>query len=80
MKGSFDVSKHALVPKHKKLSEKDKKELLERYRITPNELPRISVKDPAIAKLKLQPGDVVQVSRKSPTAGDSVYYRCVVNG
>jgi DNA-directed RNA polymerase subunit H len=80
MKGSFDVSKHTLVPKHKKLSEKDKKVLLERYRITLNELPRISVKDPAIGKMKLSPGDVVQISRKSPTAGDSVYYRCVVNG
>ena len=37
--------KHILIPRHIKLSEKEKKELLEKYNITLAELPRIMKKD-----------------------------------
>ncbi len=71
--------KHILIPEHIKLSEKEKKELLERYHITTNELPKIMRSDPAIAHLKVKPGDVIKIIRKSPTAGKSIYYRVVSN-
>jgi len=75
----LDISKHMLVPKHVKLSEKDKKELLEKYDITLRELPKILKKDPAIKDLNLKNGDVVKIIRKSQTAGEFVFYRGVIN-
>ena len=74
-----EKSEHVLVPKHTKLSEKDKKALLEKYTITLKEIPKILKSDPAIAHLGLQEGDVVKIFRKSHTSGESVYYRGVIN-
>lgn len=75
----FKIEEHVLVPKHSKLSDKDKKELLEKYQITLKELPKIMKKDPIVKELGVKPGDVVKIIRKSETAGESVFYRCVVN-
>jgi len=75
----FDVKSHVLVPKHSKLSQKDKKELFTRLNITIKELPKISVKDAAIKELGVEPGDVIKIERPSPTAGHAVYYRGVSN-
>ena len=74
----FEVSKHTLVPKHSKLNEKDKKELLEKYKVSTKDLPKIRKKDPAIQHLGVKVGDVVKVTRKSPVAGEAVFYRSVV--
>jgi DNA-directed RNA polymerase subunit H len=79
MKSEFNIGKHVLVPKHRKLADKEKRELLEKFRITESDLPKIYAEDPAIVSQKLKPGDVVQVVRRSPTAGEVFYYRCVIN-
>jgi DNA-directed RNA polymerase subunit H len=79
MKKKLSVSKHILVPPHTKLNESEKKALLEKYKISLSELPRISIKDPAIESLKVKPGDVIKIIRKSPTAGTTVFYRSVIN-
>ncbi len=71
---------HYLVPKHQKLSEKEKKDLFETYKISLKELPKILKTDPAIEELGLTEGDVIKVFRASPTRGKSVYYRGVTNG
>lgn len=73
----FDVSKHVLVPKHTKVSEKEKKELFEKFGIEMQNLPRIFLNDPAIQTIDVKEGDVVKITRNSPTAGVSVYYRRV---
>jgi len=73
------VEKHVLVPKHIKISEKEKEEVLKEYNITLKELPKILKDDPAIEKLNVKAGDVIKVIRKSPTAGESVFYRGVTN-
>jgi len=75
----FKIEEHTLVPEHSKLNDKDKKELLERYQITTKELPRILKKDPVIKELGAKPGDVIKIKRKSETAGESIFYRCVIN-
>jgi DNA-directed RNA polymerase subunit H len=75
----FKIDEHILVPKHSKVSEKEKKDILEKYSITLRELPKIMKKDPAIKELDAKPGDVIKITRKSPTAGESVFYRCVTN-
>jgi DNA-directed RNA polymerase subunit H len=76
----FKVENHSLVPKHSKLSEKETKALLERYNITLSQLPKILNKDPSIKNLNVKSRDVIKIVRKSPTAGESIFYRCVVNG
>jgi len=73
------IGKHDLIPKHVKLSDKEKKELLERYNISMKELPKIYKNDPALQSLNIKVGDVVKIVRKSATCGESVYYRGVVN-
>jgi len=74
----IDITQHELVPKHELLSEEEKKELLEKYRVKLEDLPRILITDPAIAKLNPKPGDIVKIIRKDPVAGEVVYYRVVV--
>ncbi|MCP3685668.1 MAG: DNA-directed RNA polymerase subunit H [bacterium] len=75
----IDVKKHILVPKHTKLSEKDKQELFKKYNITAEQLPKILKNDAAIAGMGLKPGDVIKVVRESPTAGESIFYRVISN-
>ena len=70
--------KHELVPKHEILSEKDKKEVLERFEVTEKQLPKIPVSDPVIEMIGANPGHVIRITRKSATAEEAVYYRLVV--
>ncbi len=75
-----DIKKHLLVPEHSKLNKTEIKELLDKYDITVNELPKIPASDAAIQGLNASPGDVIKIIRNSPTAGKSIYYRVVING
>jgi DNA-directed RNA polymerase subunit H len=76
----IDIEKHKLVPKHIILNEQEKEEVLKKYGISLKQLPRILVSDPIIKLLNGKPGDVVKIIRKSPTAGEAVYYRVVIKG
>ena len=75
----IDVSKHVLVPKHDKVSDKEKEEILKKYNISLDMLPRISKKDAVIKDLGVKPGDIIKITRKSHTSGETIFYRCVVN-
>jgi len=77
---SFDIFKHELVPKHEVLSPEELKNLLETYRVKPYQLPRIRASDTAAIAIGAKPGDVVKITRKSVTAGQSVSYRYVIPG
>ena len=66
------------MPEHSKLSEKEKQKILEKYKITLQNLPKILSSDAALQTLKVKPGDVIKIIRKSPTAGTCVFYRCVI--
>ncbi len=72
------VPDHVYVPKHEIISKKDAEEVLKKYNCKPTELPLIFVNDPAILGLGVKPGDMIKITRKSPTAGESYYYRYVV--
>jgi DNA-directed RNA polymerase subunit H (RpoH/RPB5) len=50
-KKKLKIDKHSLIPKHVKLSEKEKEALLKKYNITLSELPKILKDDPAIQSL-----------------------------
>ncbi len=69
---------HIYVPKHEILEIKEAEEVLEKFHCTPTELPLIFVNDPAIVGLGVKPGDMIKITRKSATAGESFYYRYVV--
>ena len=75
----IDITKSILVPKHILMKEDEVKDLLAKYNISSNQLPKISRKDPAIAGIGVKAGDVIKIIRQSQTAGKSFYYRMVVN-
>lgn len=79
MKKKFKADEHLLIPKHIKLSETQKEKLLEKYNISVKELPKILKTDPAIISLNAKPGDVIKITRKSPTASEAAFYRVVVD-
>lgn len=70
--------KHFLIPKHFLLSKEQAAELLKKYNLTLDQLPKISSDDAAIAVFDPQKGEIVKIVRDSPTAGKSVYFRRVV--
>jgi DNA-directed RNA polymerase subunit H len=72
------VPNHILVPKHEIMDKKDAEEVLKIYNCRTTDLPLIFVNDPAIIGLGVKPGDMIKIIRKSATAGESFYYRYVV--
>ena len=74
----IDIFQSGLVPKHEILSEEEKTELLNKYNISEKQLPRILLEDPVVKKTGAKKGDVLRVTRKSPVAKESYYYRVVV--
>ena len=78
-KSKFNVDKHTLTPKHVKVSDREKKQILELYRATLKDLPKIYRPDPAIVNLDVKAGDIIKIIRNSPTAGETAFYRVVVN-
>ena len=77
-KQQLDILKHKLVPSHVIISENEKKELFEKLKITPDQLPKILNTDPTCISIGVKPGQIVKIIRKSPTAGEAVAYRFVV--
>jgi DNA-directed RNA polymerase subunit H len=77
---SYDIFDHQLVPKHELLSKKEAEELMREFHIRPHQLPYIVTSDPAVEALEAKMGDILRITRKSPTAGEVVVYRYVVDG
>ena len=72
------VPDHALVPKHEIMEHQEALDVLTKFNCKPTELPLILANDPAIIGLGVKPGDMIKITRKSTTAGESIYYRYVV--
>ena len=73
-----ELLEHELVPMHEILEQKQVVELLKKYNATVNQLPKIRADDPIALAIKARKGNVLKITRKSPTAGESIYYRVVV--
>lgn len=74
----FNILKHELVPHYQVLSKRETKKLLKTYGIKKDKLPKILVTDPAAMAIGVRIGQVAKIIRKSPTAGESIFYRLVV--
>ena len=68
-----------LVPKHLKVKDKEKQAIYANYNISFNELPKILKNDAVLKNMKVKPGDIIKIVRKSPTAGEFVFYRGVID-
>jgi DNA-directed RNA polymerase subunit H len=75
---AFDLFEHKYVPRHEILTEEKKEELLEKYKVHAYQLPQISSLDPCVKAIGAKPGDVLRIIRKSPTAGEHISFRYVV--
>ena len=80
MPEEFQVGRHVLVPKHEILPKEEVEKVLKKYNITPYQLPLIKSSDPAVKEIGGKPGDVIKITRNSPTAGKAVVYRYVIEG
>lgn len=79
MKKKVSYDEHVLVPKHEKISEKQKQELLSQYNSKLEDLPKINFNDAALLSMDVKVGDVIVIRRFSRTEGISLFYRRVVN-
>ena len=78
MNSDIDISHHIYVPKHEIITKDEAEKVLIKFNCKPTELPLIFENDPAIIHLGVKPGDIIKITRKSFTAGESLYYRYVV--
>jgi len=80
----FEPLNHILVPEHQLMTDEQVEELLKRYGIKLEQLPKIRRDDAAIRALELRKGEilkgsVIKVIKFSETAGISVSYRLVID-
>ena len=71
--------KHILVPPHEKVPKEEETALLKRLYAKKSQFPLIRFhEDPIARMLGLVPGDIVKITRPSPTAGVYEFYRVCV--
>ncbi len=73
-----NLQDHVLVPKHEILKESEVQELLKLLGVSKEQLPKIKSTDPIVKEIGAKPGDIVKITRKSHTAGISIFYRLVI--
>ncbi len=74
----FKPLEHKMVPNHEILNEEEVKKILSEYTIEKEQLPKIRVLDPAAKSIQAKVGDVIRITRQSPTAGKAFFYRYVI--
>ncbi len=80
----FNVLEHKLVPEHRLLSEEEEEEVLVKWDIGKDQLPKIRRSDACIKILEkihgpIEEGRIIKIVRRSPTADRFVAYRLVIS-
>ena len=75
-----NILQHFLVPEHVILTDEEKKVVLEKLSIRLEQLPKLTHKDAVVKALDAEEGDMIKITRNSPTAGVTTYYRLVIKG
>ena len=73
----FNVVNHELVPRHEILSEAEGKKIMDKFRLDQKQLPYLLIHDPVAKSIGAKPGQVIKITRDSPTAGTVVTYRLI---
>ena len=75
----FNVTKHELVPEHKKLCERDGKDVLKRYSLSGKQQLPLLLKDDVISKYyKYKSGDIIEITNTNTSQNRKyTFYRCV---
>ncbi len=72
----FNVLDHEMQPTFRILNNDEKQEIMKRYNIVKDkEFPDISRFDPVSQAIGVRPGQLIEITRSSPTAVKSLYYR-----
>ena len=72
----FNVLDHEMQPIFRILSKDEKQEIMKRYNIVKDkEFPDVSRFDPVSQAIGVRPGQLIEITRSSPTAVKSLYYR-----
>ena len=74
----FNISKHNLVPKHEIIPQEEAARLMEFLNAKKGQMPNILHTDKMAKYLNVRPGQMVKITRPSPTAGEYVFYRLCV--
>ena len=75
----FNPTKHQLVPPHRKISNEETTEIMNKYLIKSKLQMPIILKTDVIAKWHgLKQGDIVEIIRYNENSGKSYYYRCCI--
>jgi DNA-directed RNA polymerase I, II, and III subunit RPABC1 len=76
----YNISKHVLVPKHEAIRDSDAiVDIVATYSLKSKlQFPIILKTDPMVRYLNVQPGQLVKITRNSPSCGDNILYRCCV--
>ena len=69
---------HNLIPKHELTSPEEAQEILDKYEVEREQLPKIFITDPAIEHLETKVGDIIKITRENKNIGKSQYYRVVI--
>ena len=69
-----------MIPKHELLTKEEADQVRGRFNSSPSQFPYIQSTDAIAKEIGAKPGDFVRITRRSETAGMSVYYRYVVEG
>ena len=73
------AQEHVLVPKHEIVPKAQVEQILKKFGIdSADKVPGILPDDPVIDELKAVKGDLIRIIRKSPTAGEAIYFRVVI--
>jgi DNA-directed RNA polymerase I, II, and III subunit RPABC1 len=75
----YNILKHVMVPKHRILSEEEKKEIIKKYNIENDNIPNISRFDPVAQIIGLRPNQYCEIERPSKTSITSLFYRICSN-
>lgn len=74
-----DLASNELISKHVRTTEEERQKLLWEFKITTKQLPKMDKTDFMARYMGFRVGDVIKIIRPSPSAGESVSYRVVVN-
>ncbi len=74
------IMENFLVPKHEIISEEEKVALLNKYKISLKQLPKILSSDPVVKVIGAKVGDVIKITRNEMEIGHTLYYRVVIKG